>query len=44
MGRGGKQGKRRWERVTANMDERFVVHFLSVNWKVFDSKTFFKMW
>ena len=31
-----------WEILTANMDERFIVHFFSVNLKVFDNKTFFK--
>lgn len=44
MGRGESKARGGWERETANMDERVVVHFFSVNWKVFDNKTFFEMW
>lgn len=41
---GGKARLEEGGKETANMDERVIVHFFSVNWKVFDNKTFFEMW
>lgn len=39
QGEGERKVRRMWEILTANMDERFTVHFFYVNLKVFDNKT-----